>query len=57
MNVPAWTRMSANSPKVDVGDGGVEELGDFFLCVSGLTLIMALLISVSQRGLAWKDAT
>ncbi len=50
--------MIANSPKVDVGDGVVEKEGwELFFCVSGLSLIMASLISVSQRRLAWKNAT
>lgn len=47
--------MNANLPKVDVGDGGKKRRP--FFCVSGVTLIMASLISVSQRGLAWKEAT
>lgn len=61
MTVPAW-RVDTDERKFTQSGcggwrgGGKTGIGAFF-CVSGLTLIMATLISVSQRRLAWKDAT
>lgn len=53
ISVGKQTRMSANTPKVDWEGGAMGA----FICVSGLILITASLISASQRRRAWKDAT